>query len=538
MRYEVKRSNGMDSLNEYSHSYEEVKQNIWKSFFTNYFRLFLQMIIGLLLFRFLYQSLEAEEFGFWVLLWSIMGYTKFLDFGLGITVQKCSAQLIGHQGWLKLQKIIVTVFYIYFLIACVIILFVYLLALPLINLLQVPSNYIAFFHELFVYFFLWVALTYPLGLFQEILVGQQRIALLNTLSGVTTFLNFILIVLFVHLNLGLKALFTASLSMNLLLLNVLAGYFALRKWKNISLNPKYFSLATLRHNINFSFYAYLNTIATTVIASVDRIAIGFFLSLSILPLYQAGAKIGELFSNLTRQLADTLSPASAHLHAKGDVKGIRELMLSGIRYSLLMATPLYIIFAFFIPDIMKLLTGNKALSSEALWTAQILLLWNYTMAAITRVFKAIFFMCGKEKMLTVLSLLETSSCILLIVSFSLSFRSILSVAFGLLLPTAIISWLFLWPHAATQAKMSSLQLAKETLWPIWISCLPLIAFVACIRLIVGETGPASLIEMGLELSCALLIAVACLWFWALKRSERDILIKKLHSLRRYTNSRK
>lgn len=46
------------------------------------------MLLGLVLFRMMFQSFSEAEFGLWALLWSLFSYGILLDFGFGFTAQK------------------------------------------------------------------------------------------------------------------------------------------------------------------------------------------------------------------------------------------------------------------------------------------------------------------------------------------------------------------------------------------------------------------------------------------------------------------
>src|SRR5438105_15745682 len=101
---------------------EDIKQHIWRNTASNYFCMALRLIVGLVMFRLLYQELTREEFGFWSLLWSVFGYGVLLDFGFGFTAQKRVAELSVHQDWYKLSRIQSTIFFSYVGIAALFIL--------------------------------------------------------------------------------------------------------------------------------------------------------------------------------------------------------------------------------------------------------------------------------------------------------------------------------------------------------------------------------------------------------------------------------
>src|ERR1051326_86540 len=96
---------------------EDVKRNIWRNSISNYLFLVLRLGLGLVVFRMMYQSLAAEEFGFWALLWSVFGYGILLDFGFGFTAQKRVAELCVKRDWDRLSRVLSTLFSTYVAVA-------------------------------------------------------------------------------------------------------------------------------------------------------------------------------------------------------------------------------------------------------------------------------------------------------------------------------------------------------------------------------------------------------------------------------------
>ena len=79
---------------------------------------------------------------------------------------------------------------------------------------------------------------------------------------------------------------------------------------------------------------------------------------------QAGAKVAEMFGGLTQQLPDSFSPAAAHLNARGDRRVLRKLLVDGTRFSVMLATPLYIICVAYMERLLRLLTGEAVIVPE------------------------------------------------------------------------------------------------------------------------------------------------------------------------------
>lgn len=513
--------------------YEKVKKNIWTNFLTNYFRTIFQMLISLYVFRMLFQNLTREEFGFWVLLWSIVGYGRFLDFGLGFTIQKRVAEFSAHKKWESLKKVIDTVICAYLVIALVILFMTMTMSSMIMNILQISVQNREYFLSIFIYFFLWVGISYPLGILPEILVGQQRIHVLNMIQSVVSIVNAIFITIAIYYNLGLKILFTVTLS-SMVINYVTAGLFAFRFLSKIPFFPPYFSFKILRETMHFSLYAYLNTTSNIILQNFDRLIISIMLAVSELPIYQAGAKVADLFSNFTNQLSNTLSPASAHLHAIGDKGALKDLLIKSTRYSTIIATPLYLICAFYMNDLLKLLTGETHPSWNMYLVGQIMALWKYSTGITHDVFKNISMMSGHEKRLARIGISEAFFCFLLTISLVSYFQNIISVSLGLLLPALYIGWRVLWVWTASEVGLTTWNLTKTVVFSVWRALLPMIAFIILMKWIFGLEINKNFIYLVVQVLLSICIGLWGLWLWALDSNEKK---KVYHFMEKYFNSK-
>src|SRR5690349_17115743 len=189
----------------------DIKQNIWRNAASNYLCLGLRLILGLLMFRMLYRELSKEEFGFWALLWSVFGYGVLLDFGFGFTAQKRVAELSVKGEWTRLSRVLSTIFFSYLGIGLAITLAGFFGSHLLIRCFAISVPNREPFREILVYFFCGLGLAFPLGLFPEMLRGQQRIALANSIFCIGCIANFILSILAIRYHWGLKALFLIAI---------------------------------------------------------------------------------------------------------------------------------------------------------------------------------------------------------------------------------------------------------------------------------------------------------------------------------------
>ena len=507
---------------------EQVRRNVVRSTLSGYVRLIVRMGLGLVTFRLLYQGLDAEEFGFWSLLWAIFGYGILLDFGFGYAAQKRVAELSVRADWNELSRVLSSIVGFYALAAFVAVAAGILFSGPLIDLFQVSASRREEFRTILMIFLIGIGVAFPLGVFPEILQGQQRLILANNLALATNVANFLCVLLVVRFHLGFLTLVILSLA------GVVIPYFvalvlALRALPGVRLRPAYFSRGTLFHTGKFSLYAYLNMLGNVMRNKADQPVISSILGVAAITPYQAGGKIGEMFGQLTKQIADVLSPTAAHLHAKGDRAALRDMLIGGMRYSILLATPLYILCAAYMGGLIRILTGVKEPTAEMQWVGQLLLFWHYSLVLTHWVFKRMFLMAGQERRMMQQGVAEAVCNLALSISLTVWLRSIVGVALGSVVPTVLFGWILLWGWASHEAGLSRWVLFRRVVIPAWTGCLPMIAAAAALRYQPWWHSGSNTLLVLAEGSAVGAVGLAGLWRFGLDPEGRDRLVTKFGS---------
>ena len=298
------------------------KRHFWRNTVSNYVRVVTRLLLGLVLFRLLFSGLSESEFGFWSLLWSLFGYGVLLDFGFGFTAQKAVAEKSATEDWETLSCLLSTLLWTFVGLAVLLGGFFFLICGPFLSAISVPEESLGTYTLAYFIFFAGLALTFPFGLFPEVLRGLQRIDLANWLNTGSVVLNFIGIALALYVGASFPVIIAVSV-VTTLLPNVGALFVARRKLPRVSLSPKYFRWAAVKPQLGFSIAAYLITFSNVLMAKSDQAVLGFTLGVGVIAAYQAGFKVAEMFNLFTIQLQDALSPAAASMNATGDSEGLK-----------------------------------------------------------------------------------------------------------------------------------------------------------------------------------------------------------------------
>jgi len=499
---------------------EQIKSNVVKSALSGYVRLVVRMILGLVTFRMLYQGLSAEQFGFWSLLWAIFGYGILLDFGFGYAAQKRVAELMVRQDWARMSRVLSTIFFFYLLSATVAVTAGLLFSGPLIGLFKVSAAHREEFRQILRLFLIGIGVAFPLGIFPEVLQGQQRMTTANNLSMVAMLANFAAVACAILFHLGFTTLVVLAL-LSLLLPNFWAARLALARMPLVRIRPRLFCRAAVIDTGRFGIFAYLNMLSNVLRNKTDQPVISSVLGLAAVAPYQAGSKAGEMFGQLTRQIADVLSPTAAHLHAKGDKQALREMLVNGMRFSVLAATPLYILSAAYMEGLIRLLTGVKQPTAEMLWAGQLLLFWYYSLVLTHWVFKRMFMMAGQERRMMWQGVAEALANLGLSIGLTWWTKSILGVALGSVIPTLLFGWGLIWGWAAREAGQTRRQLFGKVVVKTWLGCLPMVGLAVLLRWQPWWRSGSNTWLVLAEGTLVGLAGLAGLWQFTLGPAERD-----------------
>src|SRR5437867_1828275 len=99
------------------------------------------LIVGLVLSRYIVRRLGAERYGIWVLVFSILDYLWFFDLGLNTAITNFCARYLATNEPKKINEVINTALFYFLLLGAGLICFSTLLAGPITDFFQVSPAY-------------------------------------------------------------------------------------------------------------------------------------------------------------------------------------------------------------------------------------------------------------------------------------------------------------------------------------------------------------------------------------------------------------
>lgn len=335
----------------------------------NYGRFLIVMATQFLLTPVLLQRVGARDFGLWSLTFSVMGFLGLLDGGLATSTVKFVASSKGDPQ--KRNRLLGTL-----LGLCLALSGVAVVATVILTPLYVPLFHIAADQATAARALLWllalraVILALPLGLFQGVLFGEQKIYLINAVQSVTTLLYAGGTALALARGAGIVTVGWLNL------ISMLAEYstymvLAYRTLPGLNLRP-HLDRTLVKEVAGFSGAQFLVNVASLVRMRMDPILVQLFLSLQAVAAYSVALRIAESALLLTKQVINVFVPLVAARHAAGDEAGVRSVLLAGGKYVFAAATLLTVAICTLANEIITLWVGPGM--QEAVATLIILML--------------------------------------------------------------------------------------------------------------------------------------------------------------------
>ena len=368
-----------------------MKIPFFKNTVTNYFSMFVRLVQGILVTRWLVSHLGEAQYGLWVMLWSFFSYALLLDLGFGVAAQKVTATELYKTDINRYNHTISSIFFSHVSMALLILPLTFAGMYYIRELFHLPPDateeYISFCREALFLSGLAATIVFPLGVFPEILVGLQKLYLRNYIIIISKILELMGVILIFVLGEGLfKLLLFVMIVMGLTQLAMLISV-----WKNIpGFRIKFaFDKEVFKGIFRFSAAVYIISIGRMIWERGMFLLISIFCGLAPVGIFQLGSRIPFLIQQISLPYVENISPISALLHARKRTSHLGRILLRSIRWVNFFAAGATVMVLIYAPRIILLLFNVN--SDEASFICRLMVLFVYFLL----VFRAI-----PEKFLT------------------------------------------------------------------------------------------------------------------------------------------
>ena len=477
------------------------------------------VLSGLLVTPIVIHSIGKSAFGVWSFIGSVTIYLSILDFGVSPSIIRFAAEARGRGADRDLNEVASTGLAMYALIGSLTVPIGLALAFVIPAAVGAPHHLVWDARIATLLVVVSLVARFPLGLFNSLLVAQQRWDLQYLGGIVSTVLYAALVVILMPRYGGLVLLGVLTLGATLMRL-MLPLLWLKRELPSLRVARSYVSRARLRELTAFSSSNFLVHVAQKIVFSTDVVVVGIVLGSAASGVYSVPAKLFALVFGIGTGVTSLMFPAFAELEGAGATDRQRRLLLVGLRVGialmLVLALPLLLI-----PDLLiKAWIGGGFHGSYAVMAilAGVLLvhqpIYVLTQFLIAR---------ARQRQVAIVSIVVTLANLAL--SFVLAWTwGLPGVAVSTLVTdAAMLIWIV--PRiAAPAATTSSLVLLKA----LWRPVLPAgVAAAGVLVLLARAWEPRTLlafVPFGLVWAAAAGIAI---WRFGLAAAERDMFRREL-----------
>ena len=291
-------------------------------------------------------ALGKEAYGLWVFIGSITVFVQLLDLGVGPSVVRFGAHARGARTPEEISALASVGIVVYAIIGAATVVVGVVLAVVVPYLISIPDDLVDPARAATLLVVAGIAVRFPMGLFNNLLLGQQRYDVVNLGNLVGLVVYFVLVVSILPWYGGIVLLAAVTLLSTVVRLGVPLVWLR-RELPFLRLRRALVDRLRVRELLAFSWHNFLIHLASKVAYSSDVIVVGIVLGAKAAALYGVPSRIFGLVLGLGTGATDLLYPAFAELEGADERRRQRRLLLAGLRLGmalmLLLALPLVLI---------------------------------------------------------------------------------------------------------------------------------------------------------------------------------------------------
>ena len=477
------------------------------------------IVSGLVVTPITLHALGEEAFGIWAFIGSITIYLTLLDFGLGPSVVRFTAEARGRGAPEDTNRLASVALVLYGAIGIVTLALGVVISWLVPVLIETPDDLVGESRLAAFLITLSLVVRFPLGLFYNLLGGHQRFDVQNLGNFIGTIAYAALVAVLIPRGGGIVLLAVLTLGITLFRLT-LPLFWLRREFPELRLSRDYVSRREIRELASVSTSNFLVHIANKVVFSTDVVVVGIVLGATATAFYAVPAKLFQLAFGLCSVGAVLMFPAFAQHEGAQEEERQRRLLLVGLRGSiaagLVVALPLLlipdlVIEAWLREDTFEESTAVMALLAVVVLVHQpIYLLTNYLIARARQNEIARTLIVG----------------VVLNVVLSLAFLELFGlwgVALATLIADAAVLAYVVPALAAPAARISIVDFGRATLRPV----LPAAAAAIPLVLVARGLDTDTLLELAPVGIGWIALCGLAIWRFGLDDGERDVLERTL-----------
>ena len=324
----------------------------------NYLAIICVTLIRFIAMPILIHGLGQDRYGIYATVMSVVGYVGLLDLGIGISLTKFVAEYYAKRDFQRLNEMLSTSLLLYLglgiLGSAILVAFSSLFVQHVFDIpvsLWTEGRYVFWISALS----LFNGLT--LGIFGNLLNGIQRQDIARTITIGNALITYSGAILLVTMGYKLVAFMLFATVMDVLSF-LLQMWIAKRILPEVRFFPRIFKKRELKQIVNFSFAMFINQLAARNVGVLDKLILGILLPIANVTLYTVGFTLASFSFRIPSAAVLASLPAASELMAQDRLDAVHQLILRGMKYTGLMAIPIFTVMGVMAPDIVRLWMGE------------------------------------------------------------------------------------------------------------------------------------------------------------------------------------
>jgi len=297
----------------------------------NYLRFAVTVVAMFWMTPYIIRHVGAAAFGVWSLIFSALGIFALFDCGFSTTIVKYVADCHADGDRERRNRLVSSISFLYAILSTISAIAIACLSLAFDHIFSIAP---AMKHEalavLWILAFRLVILAFPLGVYRDVLFGEQKIYAVNIVQIVST----VVYSVWTWIALAHHGTLITMAWINLFsMLGEFACYalIAYRLVPGLRVSWRLANRESIRQELGFSMSQMVVNTASLVRLRTDPIIVKFFLSLDAVGIYTIALRIAESALMLSKQITNIFAPVVARMHREGDKDGVTKILTSGAK---------------------------------------------------------------------------------------------------------------------------------------------------------------------------------------------------------------
>lgn len=432
----------------------------------------LTVLIGFFMMPYILGTVGEAQYGAWVFINALAGYSTMIYSGFGATICRYVADLSSRKDWKQLNAVVSTIQTVYLGTATIVFIFTAgcaWFAPSLQNWGELPIWEIQAS-------ILIVGGTIGLGMIASVyggvLIGTQRLDIKRTIEMTLGIVRLVLTLLCLHQRFGLLTLSLIFFVVTVIEHGVSAWY-AYRQVPTLSIGPWKTERQALKECFSFSAFNAVALFAEYMIFFTDTIVIGLILGpLAVVP-YQIGLRIAQMIQVPITQIGEAILPKAGELYVRKAHADLGRLVCKGMGLAFLLSGGFLIGSIFFGNLLIQTWIGREYASSDIVL---MILVGSQLVALPMMVARKALLGIGRVRVQAFIDLFEAGLNLILSLIL-IRHWGILGVAWGTLVPLIFVELFILLPYVMKELHVSLRSVWHDVVAPqipalvaLWVFC--------------------------------------------------------------------